>query len=184
MSYLASRPHRGLPDGPDLRQGDAPPQAARARFWTLFLLSCNLSACRCGVTAGPTCRCRSFARWCLWVAARVPLSPCWRSSSGCRCLRHRGSWGLVGKNFVTRRIPEGNRRLVALALSANGRRTIRVAWQAAEDRLAHIMASLPVRERAAIQHALRILCEKVQSLPAETDSSQLPQSSPNLRRRR
>jgi DNA-binding MarR family transcriptional regulator len=92
--------------------------------------------------------------------------------------------GLVGKNFVTRRIPEGNRRLVALALSANGRRTVRVAWQAAEDQLAHIMASLPACERAAIQHALRILCEKVQSLPAETDSSQLPQSSLNLRRRR
>jgi DNA-binding MarR family transcriptional regulator len=91
--------------------------------------------------------------------------------------------GLVGKKFVTRRIPEGNRRLVALALSANGRRTVRVARQAAEDRLARIMASLPARERAAIQHALRILCEKVQSLPAETDSSQLPQSSLNPRRR-
>jgi DNA-binding MarR family transcriptional regulator len=78
--------------------------------------------------------------------------------------------GLVGKHFVTRRIPEGNRRLVALALSANGLRTVRVAWQAAEDRLARIMASVPARKRAAIQHALRILREKVQSLPPETDS--------------
>ena len=70
--------------------------------------------------------------------------------------------GLVRKNFVVRRIPPGNRRLVALALSAGGRRTVGAARQATESRLAEMVAPLPAGERAAIGRALRTLREKLQ----------------------
>ena len=70
--------------------------------------------------------------------------------------------GLVRKNFVVRRIPPGNRRLIALALSARGRRTVAAARQATETRLAEVVAPLPADQRAAIQRALRILREKTQ----------------------
>jgi DNA-binding MarR family transcriptional regulator len=69
---------------------------------------------------------------------------------------------LVRKNFVVRRIPPGNRRLIALALSAGGRRTVGAARQAAESRLAEVVAPLPAGKRAAIQRALRTLREKLQ----------------------
>jgi DNA-binding MarR family transcriptional regulator len=69
--------------------------------------------------------------------------------------------GLVRKNFVVRRIPPGNRRLIALALSAAGRRTVAAARQATESRLAEVVAPLPAGERAAIGHALRTLREKL-----------------------
>jgi DNA-binding MarR family transcriptional regulator len=67
--------------------------------------------------------------------------------------------GLVRKNFVVRRIPAGNRRLIALALSAGGRRTVSAARQAAESRLAEVVGPLPAGERAAIGRALRTLRE-------------------------
>jgi DNA-binding MarR family transcriptional regulator len=70
--------------------------------------------------------------------------------------------GLVRKNFVVRRIPPGNRRLIALALSARGRRTVGAARQATESRLAEVVAPLPAGERAAIRRALRTLREKLQ----------------------
>jgi DNA-binding MarR family transcriptional regulator len=69
--------------------------------------------------------------------------------------------GLVRKNFVVRRIPPGNRRLLALALSARGRRTVAAARQAAESRLAEVVAPLPAGERAAIGRALQTLREKL-----------------------
>jgi DNA-binding MarR family transcriptional regulator len=74
--------------------------------------------------------------------------------------------GLVRKSFVLRRIPPGNRRLLALALSARGRRTIAGARQATESRLAEVVASLSGSERAAIQGALRTLREQFQSAAA------------------
>jgi DNA-binding MarR family transcriptional regulator len=70
--------------------------------------------------------------------------------------------GLVRKKFVVRRIPPGNRRLVALALSARGRRTVGAARQGTERRLAEAVAPLRARERAAIRRALRTLREKLQ----------------------
>jgi DNA-binding MarR family transcriptional regulator len=72
--------------------------------------------------------------------------------------------GLVRKNFVVRRIPPGNRRLIALALSAGGRRTVGGARQATESRLAEVVAPLPAGERAAIGRALRTLREKLQPI--------------------
>jgi DNA-binding MarR family transcriptional regulator len=69
--------------------------------------------------------------------------------------------GLVRRNFVVRRIPPGNRRLIALALSARGRRTVGAARQATESRLAEVVAPLPAGERAAIGRALQTLREKL-----------------------
>jgi DNA-binding MarR family transcriptional regulator len=74
--------------------------------------------------------------------------------------------GLVRRNFVARRVPRGNRRLVALSLSACGQRTICAARQATESRLAQVVASFPPGERAAVQRALRTLREKFQSVAA------------------
>lgn len=74
--------------------------------------------------------------------------------------------GLVRKNFVARRIPPGNRRLVALSISARGQRTICAARQATERRLAEVVASLCNDERAAIQRALRTLREEFQPAAA------------------
>jgi DNA-binding MarR family transcriptional regulator len=92
--------------------------------------------------------------------------------------------GLVRKGFVERRIPEGNRRIVALSLSTNGRKTVHAARKAAEIRLAEVVASLPARERAAIQRAMRTLREKVQFQPKETDPLQSLPSRPSLKRRK
>ena len=77
--------------------------------------------------------------------------------------------GLVRKSFVIRQIPLRNRRLVSLALSARGQRTINAARQATERRLAQVVASLPPLERAAIQRALRILCEVFQPATARDE---------------
>ena len=71
--------------------------------------------------------------------------------------------GLVRRNFVARRIPRGNRRLVALSLRACGQRTVCAARQATERRLAEVVAALPAGERATIQRALRMLREGFQS---------------------
>jgi DNA-binding MarR family transcriptional regulator len=71
--------------------------------------------------------------------------------------------GLVRKGFLVRRIPPGNRRLIALALSARGRRTVAAARQATERRLAEVVASIPRGQRAAIQRALRALREGFQA---------------------
>jgi DNA-binding MarR family transcriptional regulator len=70
--------------------------------------------------------------------------------------------GLVRKNLVVRRIPPGNRRLIALALSASGRRAVAAARQATESRLAEVVAPLRAGERAMIGRALRTLREKLQ----------------------
>jgi len=65
--------------------------------------------------------------------------------------------GLVRRSLVDRRIPSGNRRLVALSVNAHGRRIICAAREATERRLAEVVASLRSDERAAIQRGLRAL---------------------------
>jgi DNA-binding MarR family transcriptional regulator len=71
--------------------------------------------------------------------------------------------GLVRKNLVARRIPPGNRRLVALSISGRGQRTVGRARRATERRLAEVVASLPSNERAAIRRSLRALRREFQS---------------------
>jgi len=75
--------------------------------------------------------------------------------------------GLVRKNFVARRIPRGNRRLVALSIRARGKKTIGAARQVTERRLAEVVASLCDDERATIQRALRTLSRAFQSVATE-----------------
>ncbi len=72
--------------------------------------------------------------------------------------------GLVRRSLVDRRIPSGNRRLVALSVNARGRKIICAARQATEKRLAEVVAPLRGDERAAIQRALRTLREEFQSM--------------------
>lgn len=72
--------------------------------------------------------------------------------------------GLVRRNLVDRRIPPGNRRLVALSVNAHGRKIICAARQATEKRLAEVLAPLRDDQRRAIQQALRTLREEFQSM--------------------
>ena len=65
--------------------------------------------------------------------------------------------GLVKKGLVTRQIPAGNRRQVALSVSARGRATWEAARQATQRRLAAIIAPLAAAQRARIHEAMRIL---------------------------
>lgn len=65
--------------------------------------------------------------------------------------------GLVRKNFVGRRVPRANRRVVALSLRARGKKTIGAARKVTEERLAEVVASLGNHERLKIQRALRTL---------------------------
>jgi DNA-binding MarR family transcriptional regulator len=62
--------------------------------------------------------------------------------------------GLVKKKFVNRRIPPGNRRVVALSISARGDRTVSAARRATVMRLAAVVAPLSDDERGAIRSAL------------------------------
>ncbi len=88
--------------------------------------------------------------------------------------------GLQARRLTLRRTPPQDRRLLALALSAAGRRTVRAARRAAEERLAQILAPLPTAERAAMQRSLRILRQTVQSPPPETLSPPSPQPARGL----
>lgn len=72
--------------------------------------------------------------------------------------------GLVRRSLVDRRIPPGNRRLVALSVNAHGRKIICAARDATEKRLAEVLAPFKKDERAAIRHALRTLRMEFQSL--------------------
>jgi len=78
--------------------------------------------------------------------------------------------GLVRKNLVARRIPPGNRRLVALSISGRGQRTVGAARRATERRLAEVVASLPSDERAAIRRSLRALRREFQSVATRSGS--------------
>lgn len=72
--------------------------------------------------------------------------------------------GLVRRSLVERRIPAGNRRLVALSVNAHGRKIICAARQATEKQLAEVLTPLRRDERAAIRHALRTLRMEFQSV--------------------
>jgi len=78
--------------------------------------------------------------------------------------------GLIKRNLVARRIPQDNRRLVALSLRACGQRTVRAAQRATERRLAEVVTELPAGQRAAIQRALQTLREQFQSVAAREES--------------
>jgi DNA-binding MarR family transcriptional regulator len=65
--------------------------------------------------------------------------------------------GLVRKNFVERRIPPSNRRVVALSISTRGQRSVSTARRATVRKLAEVLASLRGDQRVAIQRALRTL---------------------------
>ena len=65
--------------------------------------------------------------------------------------------GLVKNGLVTRKIPAGNRRRVALSVSARGRATWEAARQATQQRLAEVIAPLTVAQLARIQDAMRVL---------------------------
>jgi DNA-binding MarR family transcriptional regulator len=91
--------------------------------------------------------------------------------------------GLVRKSLVVRRIPPGNRRLVALSVSVRGQRTVSAARQATEKQLSKAVASLGNDDRAVIQRALRTLREGFQSLAARRPFRRFPSSSPASSRR-
>ncbi len=65
--------------------------------------------------------------------------------------------GLVRKRFVSRRIPPGNRRVVALSITAWGDRTVSAARRATVMRLAAVVAPLSDGERETIRSALLAL---------------------------
>ncbi len=81
---------------------------------------------------------------------------------------------LQARRLILRRTPRQDRRLLALALSAAGCRTVRAARRAAQERLAQLLAPLPAGERAAMQRSLRLLRETVRSVPPETAPLPLP----------
>jgi DNA-binding MarR family transcriptional regulator len=74
--------------------------------------------------------------------------------------------GLVQKGMIVRRVPRGNRRLVALTISAHGQRTVSAARQATVKRLTEILAPLGGGERVAILRALRTLHHEFDSAAA------------------
>ncbi|HUJ09281.1 MAG TPA: MarR family transcriptional regulator [Verrucomicrobiae bacterium] len=76
--------------------------------------------------------------------------------------------GLVKKGLVTRQIPAGNRRQVALSVSTRGRTTWENARQATQQQLAEVIAPLTAAQRSRIQEAMRIL---QQSFQPETSAS-------------
>lgn len=71
--------------------------------------------------------------------------------------------GLVRKALIIRHTPAGNRRLVALSISARGRRTVSSARSATVKRLAEVLAGLNDEERAAVQFAMGALRREFQS---------------------
>jgi DNA-binding MarR family transcriptional regulator len=78
--------------------------------------------------------------------------------------------GLVRKSLVLRRIPPGNRRLVALSLSVRGQRTVSAARQATERQLSKVVASLCDDDRAIVQRALRALRQEFMRARAQANS--------------
>lgn len=74
--------------------------------------------------------------------------------------------GLVKKKFVSRRIPPGNRRVVALSISARGDRTVSAARRATVMRLAAVVAPLSDDERGAIRSALFALRHEFEGMAA------------------
>lgn len=74
--------------------------------------------------------------------------------------------GLVRKKLVSRRIPAGNRRVVALSISARGDRTVAAARRATVMRLAAVVAPFSDDERGAIRSALSALRREFEAAAA------------------
>lgn len=72
--------------------------------------------------------------------------------------------GLVRKKLVSRRIPPGNRRVVALYISARGDRTVSAARRATVMGLAALIAPLSEGEREAIRSALFALRHELEAV--------------------
>lgn len=81
--------------------------------------------------------------------------------------------GLVKKKLVSRRTPAGNRRLVALSISARGDRTVSAARRATVRRLAGVVAPLHEDERGAIQNALHTLRREFEAVAARGASAKV-----------
>ncbi len=78
--------------------------------------------------------------------------------------------GLVQEGLVVRQIPPGNRRLVALSVSARGQKTVCTARKATEKHLAEVVASLREGDRAMVQRALRVLHKEFTCAAGRTDA--------------
>ena len=74
--------------------------------------------------------------------------------------------GLVRRKFVSRRTPAGNRRVVALSISARGNRTVSAARRATVMRLAAVVAPLSEEERGAVRGALFALRRQFEAAAA------------------
>ncbi|HEX5460171.1 MAG TPA: MarR family transcriptional regulator [Steroidobacteraceae bacterium] len=74
--------------------------------------------------------------------------------------------GLVKKKLVSRRIPPGNRRVVALSISARGDRTVAAARRATVMRLAAVVAPFSDDERETIRSALSALRQEFEAVAA------------------
>lgn len=74
--------------------------------------------------------------------------------------------GLVRRKFVSRRTPAGNRRVVALSISARGNRTVSAARRATVMRLAAVVAPFSEEERAAVRGALSALRREFEAAAA------------------
>jgi DNA-binding MarR family transcriptional regulator len=70
--------------------------------------------------------------------------------------------GLVGRGYVARDIPEGNRRTVALQVTAAGAKVHAEARDQVQRELARVLARLPAGERATITRAMRRLRESLE----------------------
>jgi MarR family transcriptional regulator, organic hydroperoxide resistance regulator len=67
--------------------------------------------------------------------------------------------GLVKRGQLAREIPEGNRRTVALYLTAAGAKVYAQARGQVEREIAEVLARLPAAKRAAVTRATRMLRE-------------------------
>lgn len=78
--------------------------------------------------------------------------------------------GLVRKRLLARRIPSGNRRLVALSVSHRGQSTVSRAQEATVKSLVGVLEVLSDEEREAIHSSMRILRTKFQPKSGQSGS--------------
>jgi DNA-binding MarR family transcriptional regulator len=74
--------------------------------------------------------------------------------------------GLVRRKFVSRRTPAGDRRVVALSISARGNRTVSAARRATVMGLAAVVAPFSDEERGAVRSALFALRQEFEAVAA------------------
>jgi len=85
--------------------------------------------------------------------------------------------GLVRKKFLSRRIPPGNRRVVALYISARGDRTVSAARRATIMGLAAVVAPLGEGEREALRSALSVLRRELDRVAASDCAHRHPDAA-------